>query len=170
TDSKNSGKSASTIPRSTNASRNAPGSSRASMLGSFAAGHEPTYVMWTLRWAYAARTYRAAATGGAASTIMCGTSSAPARVRRSITCGQAERMAVSGSCAARYLRQPSATNSSPQVAGNAISYPRAWHACANLTDVAGNAASTASAPRMTTDTVPASEVGRRDMGEIFDAN
>src|SRR5262245_66009864 len=46
-----------------------------------------------------------------------------------------------------------AISSSPQLAGTTFAKPARIHACASCTGVAGNAASTASVPRITTGTV-----------------
>src|SRR5215831_9945638 len=106
--------------------------------------------MWTPCSPYAARRYRAVATGGATSDTRNGARSGPGASRRDRTKGQTHITAGPRSLDASRRTASVATNSSPQLAGTATVNPRRRHACANCTGVAGAASSTTSLPMIAT--------------------
>ena len=149
-ESKTSGCSDNAMPCSAMSARNASGVRRSSIAGSFAPGQLPMYVMCTPWSPYAARTYRAVATGGETSDTRNGARSGPGASRRDRTNGHTHMTAGPRSRAASRRTVSLAMSSSPQLTGTAMVNPRRRHACANCTGVAGAAANTASLPMIAT--------------------
>src|ERR1700722_8988861 len=137
-----------TIPRRARLRMSAAGVAYLSIAGSAAPGQSPTYVIVRPAAPARARRYRAAATGGATNGNRLARKLGTRR-SRSATRGHEHTTVASSPRMASASRHAAAMSSSPQLAGTAAVYPAARQAFASCTAVAGRAASTVSAPRMT---------------------